>query len=774
MAEVDIPSILETASRARQKLLVLLGQLQTYIFQIELLKRCDPQIGTQQMAKLKLNILQVMQLKLQLGDGLTDQQLRLLTPLSVTVDLLLEYSHREGVRVLRALEVFSATGDPKQFFELSMGLVGPCPYHQPIQLETYGGTIDSEICFLHDVENFLKQLNYCHLITSPMRANQTLAQVKQYLTVTIGSGLIVPPEINDPSHPCFVCFEELCVIANQGTTVARRLADTICNHVTQQAKVRIDANELQRYLPHIQGISEPARTLAMGVMDQLLDRSGHQEGTRENPQLDSIHSEAGAILEAHDVFKTATPRLYAISEMRFWLISGNRERQTTMETFAANLNELAKRELHQELITTAAELAIFKRRGVRFDRFYEDIVKAVDMIDALILGGQATAPDDQIEALIRACYDHHLTTPLLQRLVNPERCDEEALRKLLTRSEAPSGGDEGTCGEPDTRSPQARLDNKDMSEPEAWADVVARAMTDVRERRRLYAERLTKRSLNALSRCVREQRGELEKMLRVSVYGDVLPVIFSSLFNGFSSRAQFVLNTSKAGTVIDNRTNANIFDAHRFMRASLLRHHIDSALLPAITHKFFELVNGPFFDHYTHNFAQPPNTALYYSVENVGLLPHLKEELARFILSTNGGGASWAISDFQKFYCFDDISGITPTQRVAWKYIRELIIATTLFTAVYRCGEIELRRPDHTYPTPEGHTNYPIGLYITYDTECPLIALVENDPSGDIGPASVVIYDKDVFSILYSILQYLAPKLSVSSGSGQDQSHGTQ
>ncbi|QOD40130.1 DNA packaging terminase subunit 2 [Macropodid alphaherpesvirus 4] len=766
MADADI---LETASKARQKLLALLGQLQTYIFQLELLKRCDPQIAIQKMPKLKLNMLQVWQLRLQLKDGLASQQRKLLTPLSVTVDLLLEYSHGEGGRLLRALETFKDTGDIKQFFEISMRLNDRCPYHQPIRLETYGGAIDTEICFLHDVENFLKQLNYCHLITPPTNAIQTLTQVKEYLAATIGSGLIVPPEINDPTHPCFVCFEELCVTANQGTTVARRLADTICNHMTQQAKVRIDANELQRYLPHIQGISEPARELALGVVDQLLDRSNPQREIREDPQVDSVHGEAGAILEAHDVFKTATPRLYAISEMRFWLISGNREKQTTMETFAANLNELAKRELHQELVATAVELALFKRRGLRFDRFYEDTIKTVDMIDALILGGQATAPDDQIEALIRACYDHHLTTPLLQRLVNPERCDEEALKKLLTQSKAPSPGEEGEGTDQDPNTTQPPLDGTDTLEPEVWADVVTRATTDVRERRRLYAERLTKRSLNALGRCVREQRGELEKMLRVSVYGEVLPVIFSSVFNGFSSRTQFFLNTSKAGKVIDNRTNMNIFDSHRFMRASLLRHHIDSALLPAITHKFFDLVNGPFFDHYTHNFAQPPNTALYYSVENVGLLPHLKEELARFILSTNGGGASWAISDFQKFYCFDDISGITPTQRVAWKYIRELIIATTLFTSVYRCGEIELRRPDHTYPTPEGRTNYPTGLYITYDTECPLIAIVESDPSGDIGPASVVIYDKDVFSILYSILQYLAPKLSANQSNIQDQ-----
>ncbi|SBO07701.1 Tripartite terminase subunit UL28 [Human alphaherpesvirus 1 strain 17] len=248
-------------------------------------------------------------------------------------------------------------------------------------------------------------------------------------------------------------------------------------------------------------------------------------------------------------------------------------------------------------------------------------------------------------------------------------------------------------------------------------------------------------------------------MLRVSVHGEVLPATFAAVANGFAARARFCALTAGAGTVIDNRSAPGVFDAHRFMRASLLRHQVDPALLPSITHRFFELVNGPLFDHSTHSFAQPPNTALYYSVENVGLLPHLKEELARFIMGAGGSGADWAVSEFQRFYCFDGISGITPTQRAAWRYIRELIIATTLFASVYRCGELELRRPDCSRPTSEGRYRYPPGVYLTYDSDCPLVAIVESAPDGCIGPRSVVVYDRDVFSILYSVLQHLAPRL---------------
>lgn len=95
-------------------------------------------------------------------------------------------------------------------------------------------------------------------------------------------------------------------------------------------------------------------------------------------------------------------------------------------------------------------------------------------------------------------------------------------------------------------------------------------------------------------------------MLRVSVHGEVLPATFAAVANGFAARARFCALTAGAGTVIDNRSAPGVFDAHRFMRASLLRHQVDPALLPSITHRFFELVNGPLFDHSTHSFAQPP------------------------------------------------------------------------------------------------------------------------------------------------------------------------
>ncbi|QPO25237.1 DNA packaging terminase subunit 2 [Bovine alphaherpesvirus 2] len=744
----------ELAAVARQKLLVVLGQLQTYIFQVELLKRCDPQVARHQIGKLKLNALQVRAVSRHFMEGMSSQAATLITPLTLALELSLEYARREGEKLLEALNDLGERSSPVAYFEGTMGLARGCPHHQAVKLATYGGEIDKELCFLHDVENFLKQMNYCHLITPASAAAEALVSVKAFLARTVGSGLIVPPEISDPSHPCHVCFEELCVTANQGATASRRLAGKICDHVTQQARVRLDADEMRRNLPHVVGLSEARRARALHALEVSSKMTeANSGGPAEAPGPAAAQErEASALLDAHHVFKSAPPGLYAVSELRFWLSSGDRTSGSTVDAFADNLSALAERERRYETGAVAVELAAFGRRGEHFDRTFGDRVASLDMVDALFVGGQSAAPDDQIEALVRACYNHHLSAPVLRQLAGSEHGDAEALRSALEglhAAEDPPG--DGNAEKEARRAPSLGGGPEDD-----WAALAARAAADVGARRRLYADRLTKRSLASLGRCVREQRGELEKMLRVSTYGEVLPTVFAAVCNGFAARTRFCELTARAGTVIDNRGNPDTFDTHRFMRASLMRHRVDPALLPGITHQFFELVNGPLFDHATHGFAQPPNTALYFSVENVGLLPHLKEELARFMMGK--ADSDWAISEFQKFYHFDGTSGITPTQRIAWGYIRELIVATTLFSSVFQCGYVELRRPDYSRPSSGGECHYPTGIYLTYISECPLVAVVECGSGGLVSDSSVVIYDRDVFSLLYAVLQQLAPR----------------
>ncbi len=77
---------------------------------------------------------------------------------------------------------------------------------------------------------------------------------------------------------------------------------------------------------------------------------------------------------------------------------------------------------------------------------------------------------------------------------------------------------------------------------------------------------------------------------------------------------------------------------------------------------------------------------------------------------------------------------------------------------MFQCGYVELRRPDYSRPSSGGECHYPTGIYLTYISECPLVAVVECGSGGLVSDSSVVIYDRDVFSLLYAVLQQLAPR----------------
>ncbi|AEI00232.1 ICP18.5-like protein [Gallid alphaherpesvirus 3] len=752
---------------ASQKLLAVWGQLQSYLFQVELLKRCDPRVGVRMIKPLKLNVLMVRYLENLMAPGLTEQLERNISPLSYGLWLALRRARLDGEVLLRALCEFTDTGDVHGFFIKSMTISGDCPYHEVVELDTYGGSVRTEIKFLHDVENILKQLNYCHLIVKAGTAENFMLALDRYLIETLGAGSVVSPELCDPSQPCSVCFEELCVTANSGDSAHKRIIGKICNHVTKQIVLRVHPDDMVAHIPHAACLSDEKRSVVQAALSLIRPTRGDKDPGGSGDTV-SVADAATAVLDAHNVFLPASGNLYAISELQFWIASSERKpnqpRANTIDSFADNLEDLAFKERLFDLRTSVVEMTVFGRRMDHFERVFAQEIENMNAADRLLLGGRAVAPDDIIEALIRACYDHHMSTPLLKRLLYPEEAAQDALKTTLEQVTSHSTRNGPLCQDGDG-APEDDFSNSehlriregvtplpDVREHYDWLELVRSASADVARRRKMYAERLSKRSLASLDKCITEQRKELEKMLRVNVYGEILIDSYTTLFNGFRSRNRLLEAIRKRCTnIIDNRITADAFDAHRFMQTSLLKHRIDPAMLPSLTHKFFRLLNGPMFNHDVHRFAQPSNTALYFSVENVGLLPHLKEEIARFMIHSCSS-SDWIVSKFRGFYDFDGIDSITAAHRMAWKYIKEVILATTLFSSAFSCGELHLRRADCLPLNVNVEYIWEDGIYVTYETECPLITVLGAESDN-----VTVILDADVFSLLYSILQYMAP-----------------
>ncbi|QCA42875.1 ORF30 [Human alphaherpesvirus 3] len=754
-------------------LLVLLGQVYTYIFQVELLRRCDPRVACRFLYRLAANCLTVRYLLKLFLRGFNTQLKFGNTPTVCALHWALCYVKGEGERLFELLQhfktrfVYGETKDSnciKDYFVSAFNLK-TCQYHHELSLTTYGGYVSSEIQFLHDIENFLKQLNYCYIITSSREALNTLETVTRFMTDTIGSGLIPPVELFDPAHLCAICFEELCITANQGETLHRRLLGCICDHVTKQVRVNVDVDDIIRCLPYIPDVPDIKRQSAVEALRTLQTKTVVNPMGAKNDTFDQTYEIASTMLDSYNVFKPAPRCMYAISELKFWLTSNSTEGpQRTLDVFVDNLDVLNEHEKHAELTAVTVELALFGKTPIHFDRAFSEELGSLDAIDSILVGNRSSSPDSQIEALIKACYAHHLSSPLMRHISNPSHDNEAALRQLLERV----GCEDDLTKEASDSATASECDLNDDSSitfaVHGWENLLSKAKIDAAERKRVYLEHLSKRSLTSLGRCIREQRQELEKTLRVNVYGEALLQTFVSMQNGFGARNVFLAKVSQAGCIIDNRIQEAAFDAHRFIRNTLVRHTVDAAMLPALTHKFFELVNGPLFNHDEHRFAQPPNTALFFTVENVGLFPHLKEELAKFM----GGvvGSNWLLSPFRGFYCFSGVEGVTFAQRLAWKYIRELVFATTLFTSVFHCGEVRLCRVDRLGKDPRGCTSQPKGIgsshgpldgiYLTYEETCPLVAIIQSGETG-IDQNTVVIYDSDVFSLLYTLMQRLAP-----------------
>ncbi|ARE59075.1 UL28 [Gallid alphaherpesvirus 2] len=756
---------------ATQKLFAIWGQIQSYLFQVELLKRCDPTVGVRMINRLKLNVLMIYYLEKKMVPALKEQREMNLTPLTYGLWLALRRAKLEGELLLDALCEFKDGGNLRDFFRKSMSMCGDCPYHSTVELDTYGGKVSTEIKFLHDVENVLKQLNYCHLILKADTVGNFMVSLDNYLLKTLGSGSVVPPELYDPSQPCSVCFEELCVTANSGDSTHKRIVRKICDHITKQINIRVNSDDMVTHLPHATYVPDDKRTTAQTALDVI--QSTMRDTTTENDSNISVSKAAAAALDAHNVFLPASGDLYAISELQFWIASSGRKlhqpRGNTVESFADNLEALVSKERLFDLRTSIVETAVFDRRMDHFERVFAQEIEHMNAADRLLLGGRAAAPDDIIEALIKACYDHHMSAPLLKRLLYPDEAAHDALKTVLERVSSHCIGNDiqcqdgdGTCGERMNETGHFRTnDSFAMSTTslghDEWLEMVKSASSDVARRRKMYAERLTKKSLASLDKCITEQRHELEKMLRVNVYGEVLIDSYTALFNGFRSRKRLLEAVKNCcANIIDNRNSDDAFDAHRFMQTSLLKHRIDPAMLPSLTHKFFQLVNGPMFSHDRHRFAQPSNTALYFSVENVGLLPHLKEEMARFMFHSSRK-TDWTVSKFRGFYDFSTIDNVTAAHRMAWKYIKELIFATALFSSVFKCGELHICRADSLQINSNGDYVWKNGIYITYETEYPLIMILGSESSTSETQNMTAIIDTDVFSLLYSILQYMAP-----------------
>ncbi|PVE27612.1 hypothetical protein DC043_15265, partial [Enterococcus faecalis] len=181
----------------------------------------------------------------------------------------------------------------------------------------------------------------------------------------------------------------------------------VCDHLTRQLAVRVDPEDVAKNLPHVRGLDEARRGRALAAL-AAVDAAEAREaeaaaaGAEAGDAGETARRRADALLDAHDVFRPASRRLYAVSELQFWLASTN-QAVRALDLFTHNLDDLERRERRAAVRAAAVELALFGRRPEHFDR--ARAARELDIIYGLLVGGCAASPDERLEALIRACYD---------------------------------------------------------------------------------------------------------------------------------------------------------------------------------------------------------------------------------------------------------------------------------------------------------------------------------------------------------------------------------
>nr|AAU84532.1 UL28 [Fibropapilloma-associated turtle herpesvirus] len=730
----------------------LVSRLNAFLFQLELLKRCDPEavVVSPLRRSLKLNCLMVAYLRDRLEVHVKEQNRTEADYALYSLGLALTSACREAGRCWQLLEEFERNRDKRAFFRGAMGLDVPCPYHVETELRAYGDVrVTKQLSTVNDAENLLKQVNYIHAVVPEAAAAELFARIDDFFSETLANGPVAAFEAYDESAPCAVCFEELCVTANQGQSVYKRLADRVCDHLATRYQVHVDEDDLLKNLPYAGGhapqrlnaLCEDLRHARHEAQDER-QKAENGCGATESAVMD----ETERLLNSFDVFCNVPPAVYKMSELKFWLLAGSGD-ETAIDLYGRRLADLEEKDA---LLARQEALTSLRLFGVRLTHFH-DLFPPADPMEKVAVGSPRLPPETRMVALINAFYARAADVPLFRRLRETGERNTEALRKVLVQIQSGETAEgESDDGRETAVGESFRSQNESLRDLE---ELERRVRGETEERKRAYAARLSRRSFLNLSKCVEKQRAFLDKMLSVNVWGQFLLEAAVRTRNGFSRRARFLERvTGFGGEVRDKRHCRTDYDARQFVRNALLRHEVDPALLSELVNRFYELINGPYFTHAYHVFAQPHNTPLYFSVENVGLLPHIKNELASFMLIRNH--REWMVSEYKEFYKFPPVcdpektGALNDLQRLAWRYVRELVLASALFHAAFGRDHVLIKRADLSFGKEED------GLYLTYETECPLVVVLGARDGRLVPGESLVALETDLYSAFDTVLRY--------------------
>ncbi|AFK83887.1 B56 [miniopterid betaherpesvirus 1] len=718
-----------------QKLCVVCSKCNECAMEVECLRYCDPNIVLAECSPFKRNALTVMYLYRKLHPSLVNQNKTLTSTLTLYMEILLRSLYEDVLLIDEALEEFSTNRDPDAYYRKVLRL-DRCDRHDTVRIRfTERVELSVSLATLNDVERLICKINCVYGTIQPEEGLEICRRLLSFLGLLCGISPVASPEVYAEATTCLQCYEEQCTVPNQGRSIARRLQGLLCDHITvRKPLVQLETDiqtteqdilETVGRIPRICGIVSAIRSLSS-----------------LSPASHTYINEAEEALRDYNLFTEIPEQIYSLSDFTYWSKTSEvivKHVGVTMRHLNLHhgLCKALRNELSQYLYgePVADVLSKGEERLAEHERLYAGSVfaapgKVVDLITSLSIKAFEGNP------VFNRLQENNETYAKIRTLIEEIRRPRASMsERHQSQCRASLSGTGCTCPKEAGRNPggerrggRGEDPGADGAERAASADGAERSAAaalergdpfvkshdvekEVSARKRAYLQKVSEVGYNKVMRCIKSQEHLITKLIDVNLVGTVCLEALSRVMNGFLLRSGY--RGEVAARDVGEQTT---YDDHLYVVNNLVHRRLSSESLPQLGQQIYGMLNGPLFVHHRDYYPLPNNIDMAYACDNAGMLPHMKEDLVRCAEGTIYPN-EWMVTEYKKFFSFDEVSDLNALQRRYWCYVRELVLSLALYNEAFG-KRLTLKRGDCAIDS-DAHC-----LILTYNVDRPLFLRV--------------------------------------------------
>ncbi|UVZ34363.1 terminase subunit 2 [Elephant endotheliotropic herpesvirus 3B] len=607
----------------------------------------------------------------------------------------------------KALCDFENHGDPETYYAAVFDL-NECPHHNPVTVPFINNhALQITLSDFNDVERFLCKVNFIFPLIGAREGLKIIEHVYRVLRRFMGVSPLSRLELYKSScGGCYLCYEELQMTPNNGSSVQKRLNGILCEHVTYTKDLVFQENA------YLEVLKEDLKRNGLLKDDVRKDLESMKEVLTSKKERGFYVPEAEQLLHQYDVFTENIPEyIYTLSDLTYW----SKTSEKIIQTLNMTMQQLNV--YNRSMVALKRSLAV-DLNGMEVRDCFDVYEMAVDRRHCMFLGSIFTSSAKIVSLLATQCLAAFEQNAVFQKL---NECDAlcTTVNVILDKIKVAGGAaGEGGGGGMVTRQ-DFQVD--DLIRGYNVTDEIA-------VRKKTYLNKVADRGYTKIVAALSAEERAIKKLIDINFTGTVCIDMISKLEKVFHRRAR-VEEWTENGVHLMAICN---YDNHLYIKNNLSRQSISAENVNLVIQRVLAFLSGPIFTHRHDKFPMPPNIDMAYACDNANVLPHRKEELMQCvndILNVHG----WSVSGYNTFFQVS-VADLNTAHAQIWGYVKELIVAVTLYNELYG-KDLKTFRVDE-------HAVGDRGLYITYNTDTPLILKTDRN----------VVYGSDLYAILYAHL----------------------